>query len=223
MDDFEPLALEILKHHGYSTERVLYLGSGEQSVCYGAGDVALLINRGQDVPDVREANPFPLQQWLAAKAINAGVKTTEILTVGDRQRPYALMRRIHGINGATYNEVCEAQVAEWCREMGAQVRKINGIQTEGFGEFVPSGSGGYRGRYPTWSAYLEACIAKYLFMGPLGQEERAVRDLFLIQDIISSVELEKIATQLDAAKSWGTQSVLVHYDNRLANLIVDSG
>ncbi|HYN87680.1 MAG TPA: phosphotransferase, partial [Ardenticatenaceae bacterium] len=70
---------------------------------------------------------------------------------------------------------------------------------------------------------LEACIAKYLFMGPLSQEERAVRDLFLSQGIISSVELEKIATQLDAAKNWGTQSVLVHYDNRLANLIVDGG
>jgi hypothetical protein len=215
------VALEILQQHALSAEDLHYLGRGEQSICYGAGDFALLIHSGQAVLDVREVNPYPLQQWMTVQAVRAGVKTVEILAVGERPYRYALMRRAHGKNAATRKGTSVTQVAEWFRKMGTEVRKINGIQTAGFGEFVPTKKGGYIGRYATWDAYLDACIATYLFMGSLSQQARAVRDLFLTQGFISGVELEKIATRLEAAKHWGTQSVLIHYDNRLANLIVD--
>lgn len=220
VNEFTPNVLEIFAQWGCIQEPVC-LGAGEQSVCYGAGDVAVLINQGLNIPDVRQTNSYPLQQWMTAQAVRARVKTAEILAVGDHPFPYALMRRAYGINAATIKEAPEAQRAEWFRRMGAEVRKINGIQTEGFGEFVPTEQGGYRGRYPTWSAYLDACIARYLFQGRLSQEERSIRDLFLAQSLLSRVDLEKIAARLEAAKNWGTQSVLIHYDNRLANLIVE--
>jgi hypothetical protein len=217
VDELKVAAIEILQQHGLAAENLHYLGTGEQSVCYGAGDLAILINPGKAVLD----NPYPLQQWMAMQAVRAGVKTAEIWAVGEHPYPYALMRRVCGVNAATSKRTSAAQVAEWFRMMGAEVRKINGIQTAGFGEFVPAGQGGYRGRYATWNAYLDTCIAKYLFMGPLSRQARAVRDLFLAQGIISGADLEKIASRLEAAKHWGTRPVLTHYDNRLANLIVD--
>jgi hypothetical protein len=57
----------------------------------------------------------------------------------------------------------------------------------------------------------------------MRQEDRRVRDLFLAQDLLSGADMEKIAARLHAAKAWDTQSVLIHYDNRLANLLVDGG
>jgi hypothetical protein len=221
MDNLRAVAFEILQQHGQAAEDLHYLGAGEQSVCYGAGDLALLINFGQASRDVREVNPYPLQQWLAAQAVGAGVKTAAILAVGDHPHRYALMRRAHGLNAAAGKGASPAQVAGWFRRMGAEIRKINCIQTTGFGEFVPGEQGSYRGRYATWGAYLDACMAEYLFMGALSPHARRVRDLFLAQGIISGADLEKIAARLEAAKRWGTQSFLIHYDNRLANLIVN--
>ena len=221
MADLKAAALEILQQHGQMAEDLHYLGAGEQSICYGAGDLALLLNLGQAIQDVRPVNPYPVQQWLTEQAIGVGVKTAAILAVGEHPYPYALMRRAYGINAATHQDASAAQVAEWFRRLGTEVRKINTIQTTGFGPLVPTEQGGYCGFHATWDAYLDACMAKYLFMGPLSQQARRIRDLFLAQEILSGTELEKIAAQLEAAKHWGTQSVLIHYDNRLANLMVD--
>jgi hypothetical protein len=225
MENLRAVALEILQQHGQVAEDLHYLGAGEQSVCYGTGELALLINFGRASPDVRKVNPYLLQQWLATQALRAEVKTAEILAVGDHPHRYALMRRAYGINAAAAKGASPARVAAWYRRMGAEVRKINRVQTTGFGEFVPGErpgeQGGYRGRYATWGAYLDACVAKYLFMGALSPQARRVRDLFLAQGIVSGADLEKIAARLEAAKRWSTRSVLIHYDNRLANLIVD--
>jgi hypothetical protein len=64
-------------------------------------------------------------------------------------------------------------------------------------------------------------MEKYLFMGAMHQDARSIKALFLAQGIITQRELDKIAGQLHAAKAWPVQSVLVHYDNRLDNLMVN--
>lgn len=237
MDDFKAAAAAILQQHGHPAGDLHYLGAGAQSVCYGAGDVALLINLGETAGDVRPLNPYPLQRWLTAQAVGAGVKTAAILATGDHPHPYALMRRAPGSNASELKDAAPARIAAWFRCLGAEVHKINQIHVTGFGEFVPAdqpaepaaqsapdSSGqqaGYRGRYPTWSAYLDACIAKYLFMGPLNPQARSVRDLYLAQQITTAADLAKVAARLEAARRWDVQPVLVHYDNRLANLMVD--
>lgn len=230
MDDSKAAAAAILHQHGYGPDDLHYLGAGAQSVCYGAGDLAILINLGETAGDVRPLNPYPLQHWLTAQAAAAGVKTAAILATGDHPHPYALMRRAPGTNAPDIKDATPAQVAAWFRCLGAEVCKINRIKTSGFGEFVsadpapnlPGQRTGYRGRYATWDAYLDACIAKYLFMGPLDPSARSVRDLYLAQAIVTEADLAKVAARLEAAKRWDVQPVLVHYDNRLANLIIDT-
>ena len=217
----QPIALEILKRYSNSTEQVEYVGEGAQSVCFGAGQLALLISQEEPIEDVRSVNSYPLQQWMAMLAVAAKVKTAEILDVGDDPLPFAVMHRARGLAADRYNRATKTDTANWFRRMGTEVRKINSIPVKGFGVVMPSGNGDYSGEHATWSAYLDACIAKYLFHAPLSMEEQAVRDLFFAQGILSENELDKIESQLNAAKSWGIEPVLIHYDNRLANLIVD--
>lgn len=79
VDDFTSVALGILQRHGHPATSVEYLGVGEQSVCYGAGEVALLIHQGVEIPDVRQANPYLLQHWMTAQAVCVRGKTAEYL------------------------------------------------------------------------------------------------------------------------------------------------
>jgi len=229
MNDLKAVAAAILQQHGQPADDLHYLGAGAQSICYGTGDLAILINLGETAGDVRPLNPYPLQHWLTAQAVAAGVKTAAILATGDYPRPYALMRRAPGTNATDLKDAAPAQIAAWFRLLGTEVRKINQIQTTGFGEFVPAERSAhlpgrqvyFRGRYATWDAYLDACLAKYLFMGPLTSQACSIRDLYLAQGIATAADLAKVAARLEAAKRWDVQPVLVHYDNRLANLIVD--
>jgi hypothetical protein len=217
VDEWQAIAGEILSRHGESGEGLRYLGAGEQSVCYGTRRRAILLSRAPDCP---AANAYAVQRWLTARAVSGGVHTPPILAVGARPRRYALMERAHGVK-AGINAGTPGEVADWFRLMGREVRKVNRIPTEGFGAFVPCAHGGYRGEHATWGEYVDAQMARYLFRGTLHPEQRRVREILLDQGIIGWAELEKVAAQLQTARDWPVQSVLVHYDNRLDNLLVD--
>ncbi|HLY64932.1 MAG TPA: phosphotransferase [Chloroflexota bacterium] len=219
--DLAEIAVCLLGRHDQSIGAAELLGRGEQSVCYGAGDFAVLLQHSAEpVPDVRQSNSYPVQQWMSWLAGQAAVHTVEFIASGDDPLPYAVMRRIHGRTAAEIEQSADAQRAAWLHAMAAEVRKINSVRVEGFGEVVATAEG-YRGRYNSWAAYLDACIAKYLLQGPLSHDDVAVRDALLGQGIVSTAHLERIAAQLETAKGWGTEPVLVHYDNRLANLVVE--
>lgn len=216
MDPLKAVAQEILRGHGHATATLEYLGAGEQSVCYGSGDLAILLDQGH----VQQGtNDYRLQRWMTARAAQAGVKTPQILAVGDHPQPYALMQRAFGFKAEF--AAGSAIVTEWFGSMGVEIGKINRIFTEGFGPFVPAADGEYRGQHATWSAYLDDQLAKYLGCDEMSDEERRVQGLFLAQEIIGARELDKIAAKLNEAKGWQVDSVLTHYDNRLDNLIVN--
>jgi hypothetical protein len=217
MEPLKTVALEILRQHGHATKTLEYLGAGEQSVCYGAGDLAILLDQGHAL---QGTNDYRLQRRLTACAVKAGVKTPQILAVGDHPQPYALMQRAFGIKAGELANGSE-DVASWFGSMGEEIRKVNRIPTDGFGPFILAADGQYRGQYATWDEYLNDQLAKYLGCDEMRGEERRVQALFLAQEIISERELDKIAAKLDEAKAWQVYSVLTHYDNRLDNLMVN--
>jgi len=217
VDEWQAIAQEILLRHGESGEGLRHLGAGEQSVCYGTRTRAILLSRARDR---HGANAYAVQRWLTARALSGGVRTPPILAVGARPRRYALMERAHGVK-VGIRAGTPGEVADWFRRMGREVRKVNSIPTEGFGAFVSCAQGCYRGQHATWSEYVDVQMARYLFRGTLHPEQRRVREILLGQGIIGWAEMEKIAAQLQTAKGWPVQSVLVHYDNRLDNLLVD--
>jgi hypothetical protein len=217
VDDLERIAATILKDHNRASGGLRYLGRGEQSVCYGAGELVVLINPGNSA---NESNNYALQQWLTTSAALAGVKTPRIIEVGHRPRPYALMQRAWG-RKASASSAASEEIVQWYYSMGEEVRKINGIKTQGFGAFIPCERSCYCGKFATWGGYLDASMERYLFMGAMNQDAHRIKTLFLAQGIISQRELDKIAGQFHAAKGWPVESVLVHYDNRLDNLMVD--
>jgi hypothetical protein len=226
MDDLKLVALEIFKRHKPSTERIEYLGVGEQSVCYGSGHIVVLISREGNLQDshdrdIQDDNGYALQKWLTATMADVGVRTPRIIEVGESPRPYALMQRVRGFSATAGSFTSETAVLKLFRKMGGEVRKINSVRTEGFGAFIASDYGKYCGRFATWNDYIDYSIKKYLFMGQPSREARKVRALFLEQGLISGTELDKIAAKLNASKGWTVQSVLTHYDNRLDNLILD--
>lgn len=65
---------------------------------------------------------------------------------------------------------------------------------------LPGQPPAYRGRYATWGAYLDACIAKYIFAGPLISQARSIRDLYLAQGTATDADLAKVAARLESAK-----------------------
>jgi hypothetical protein len=217
VDETRRIAQTILKRCRLAVEPIEYLGAGAQSICYGVGKVAILIAQGQVY---EEGNDYPLQKWLTTEAVRAGVRTPQILEVGEQPRPYALMQRAFGAKASTL--ACAAEKApEWFGTLGQEIRKVNRIRTEGFGPFVLTANGQYRGQHAAWSDYLDHHIETYLFGDESCKEGQNVRALFLAQGIISPRELTKIVAKVEAAKGWPVESVLTHYDNRLDNLIVD--
>ncbi len=222
MDDLHSVAIEILIRHKIAVEHVEVIGAGEQSICYGTQDYALLIGADALIADVRTPNSYPLQQWMTAQAVRANARTIWIEAIGNQPRPYALMRRAKGIlASSTASQASDAERARWFCRMGAEVRKINAIPLEGFGELIPTGDGTYCGRYATWADYLDACIARYLTPASANGHVRNACDRLLVHGILSSPDMAQIADRLHVAKGWETQSVLVHYDNRLSNLMVE--
>ncbi|HZC26721.1 MAG TPA: phosphotransferase [Actinopolymorphaceae bacterium] len=229
-------AKEILAGHGYETSHLGFVGAGAQSVCYGTRDVAVLLSRadvdgyvadltGHVVPDRDDApvcNSYAVLQWLTTRAVEAGVRTPRILAIGDVPRPYALMQRAYGTPAADHPRSPEHAVA-WFAQLGAQIRTTNLVETTGFGMFVPDGSGGYRGRFATWTDYLDRWLGVHLCRGQSRPEDRKVLDLLLSQGIVTERDFETLESKVREAQEWPVRSALTHYDNRLDNLVVDAG
>lgn len=229
-------AAEVLASHGYATGDLSFIGAGEQSVCYGTGEVAVLLSRrdvgghvsdltGHVIPDRDGAptcNDYAVLQWLTTRAVDAGVRTPRILAVGDDPRPYALMQRAIGIPAATHPQRAEHADA-WFGQLGEQIRRTNLVETTGFGLFVPDGSGGYRGRFTTWSDYLDGWLRVHLGVGQSRPEGEKALDHLLAQDILTEGDFARLVSKVRAAQGWSVRSVLTHYDNRLDNIVVDAG
>lgn len=100
-------AADVLARHGYSSTGLDYIGAGAQSLCYGTGDVAVLLSRAgvdEQVPDLTghvlpgsseliTSNSYAVLQWVTGRAAAAGVRTPRILAVGQLPRPYAIIER----------------------------------------------------------------------------------------------------------------------------------
>ncbi|GAA5027825.1 phosphotransferase [Actinopolymorpha pittospori] len=226
---------EILARHGWSAAHLGFIGAGEQSACYGTKDVAVLLSRsdagesvahltGHVIPGSDAAtscNDYAVLQWLTARAADAGVRTPRILAIGDDPRPYALIQRAHGTLASAHPLATES-AANWFGQLGAEIRKTNLVETTGFGMFVPDGSGGYRGRFATWTDYLNRWLGVHLCVGQFRPEDEKVLNLLLAQRIVTEADLAAVASKVREAQEWPVRSVLTHYDNRLDNLVVDA-
>ncbi len=227
---------DVLARHGYATTQLDYIGAGAQSACYGTREVAVLLSRadvGEHVPGLTghvlpgssgehtSCNTYSVLQWVTGRAAGAGVRTPRILAVGKHPRPYALIERAHGTIASSHPRVAESAAA-WFGQLGAEIRKTHLVETSGFGMFVPDGSGGYRGRFSTWTDYLNRWLAVHLCIGPARPEDQKVLDLFLAQGIVTERDFATVASKVREAQEWPVRSVLTHYDNRLDNLVVDA-
>jgi len=224
----------VLAHHGYATTDLCLIGTGQQSVCYGTGEVAVLLSRadvGEHVADLTghtlligggsvSGNDYAVLQWVTTRAAGAGVRTPRILAIGENPRPYAVIQRAHGTPAAAHPRVSE-NAAAWFGQLGAEVRKTNLVETTGFGLFVPDGSDEYRGRFATWTEYLNCWLGVHLCVGQTRPEDERVLDLFLAQGIVTERDLAVVESKVREAQEWPVRSVLTHYDNRLDNLVVD--
>jgi hypothetical protein len=224
-----------LARHGYPTTHLGFVGAGGQSECYGTTEVAVLLSRADDgqVADLTghslpgdgepvSCNGYAVLQWLTTKAADAGVRTPRILGIGSDPRPYAIIERVHGTHAPAHPRVSE-QAATWFGQLGAEIRAAHRVETTGFGLFVPDGSGGYRGRYPTWRDYLDRWLALHLCVGEHRPEDEKVLDVLLDQRILSERDLTTVESKVREARDWPVGSALTHYDNRLDNLVVDAG
>lgn len=235
MQSQDPLiedARDVLIRHGYPAGRVDFLGSGEQSACYGVGEIAVLLRRsaGPNPPDLLghvvwrgeetiTRNDYPTLQKIINRAADGGVRTPRILAVGDDPRPYALIERAHG-TPATDHPDLEDQDVGWFEQLGAEVRTTNQIATAGFGMFTTDGSGSIVGCHPSWVEFLTDWLQVYLCVGDSRPEDARVLDFLLSQHIVTEHDLATVATTVQGAASWTVDSVLTHYDNRVNNLVI---
>lgn len=224
-------AADVLSRHGYATGQLDAIGAGQQSVCYGTDDVAVLLSRGDGVLDptgrtflgggaVISGNDYAALSWLTNRAADAGVRTPRILATGADPRPYALMQRARGTLASAHPHA-DTDAAAWFGRLGAEIRMTNSVETTGFGVFVSDGSGGYRGRFATWPDYLDQWLAVHLCVGRSRPEDEKVLNLLLAQGIVTERDLEKVAVKVREAQAWPVRSVLTHYDNRFDNVVVD--
>lgn len=227
-------AESVLARHGYATSDLDLLGTGQQSVCYGTRDVAVLLSRsegGEHVADLTghtlligggavSGNDYAVLQWITTRAADAGVRTPRIVAIGEEPRPYAVIQRAHGTPAAAHPRLSE-DAAAWFGQLGAEVRKTNLVETTGFGLFVPDCSDEYRGRFATWTEYLNCWLGVHLCIGQPRPEDERVLDLFLAQGIVTERDLAVVESKVREAQEWPVRSVLTHYDNRLDNLVVD--
>lgn len=222
-------ARDVLARHGYPTTPLRFIGAGEQSVCYATGDIAVLLSVVSDAADMTGhtipsddtvvwCNDYAALEWLTNRAVAAGVRTPRILATGADPRPYALIERAHGTPAAADSENAVA----WFGQLGAEIRKTNLVGTTGFGMFVPDGSGGYRGRFSTWTDYVDSWLAVHLCVGASRAEDEKALNFLLAQGIVTEHDLAVVEAKLRDAQKWPVTSVLTHYDNRLANLVVDA-
>ena len=228
-------ARDVLERHGYPTTGLCYIGAGEQSECYGAGDVAVLLGRadvgeqvtdltGHTIPggaDVVSCNNYAALQWLTDRAAAAGVRTPRILAIGTDPRPYAVIEQAHGTPAAAHPHVSE-NATEWFGQLGAEIRKTNLVETTGFGMFVPDGAGGFRGRFATWTEFLDRWLSVHLCVGECRPEDEKALNFLLAQGIVTERDVAVVESKVREAQEWPVRSVLTHYDNRLANLVVDA-
>jgi Phosphotransferase enzyme family len=229
-------AEDVLTQHGYATTGLEYIGAGAQSACCGTREIAVLISIPDEpgqVPDLTghvlpgsgergTCNTYPVLHWLTGRAVRAGVRTPKILAVGNTPRPYALIERANGILASVHPRSSEDSPA-WYGKLGEEIRKTHLVETTGFGLFVPDGSTGYRGRFPTWIDYLDRWLSVHLGVGQIRPESQRVVELFLAQGIVDEHDLATVAAKVREAQSWPVTSVLTHYDNRLDNLVIDAG
>ena len=234
-EDWRALAEDVLARHGYPSAHVGYIGAGAQSMCYGTGDVAVLLSRSgvaDVVPDLTghvlpgsgdnvTCNSYPVLQWVTARAADAGVRTPRVLAVGDMPRPYAVIERAHGILASAHPRF-EERATAWFGQLGSEIGKTRLVETIGFGFFVPDGGGGYRGRFATWTDYLDRWLAIHLCVGRSRPEDLRVLDVLLAQAIVTEHDLATLAAKVREAQDWPVRSVLTHYDNRAENLVVDA-
>lgn len=164
-------AENVLSRHGYETTPLGLIGAGEQSVCYGTEEVAVLLGRPGSTID-----RYAVLQWLTNKAADAGVRTPRIVAVGEQPGPYAVMRRAHGTVASAHPDVAW-KAPSWFGQLGKEVRKTHLVETTGFGTFVSDGSSGYRGRFASWSDYLDAWLGVHLCVGESRPEDEKVLDL----------------------------------------------
>lgn len=222
----------VLTRHGYPADHLEFLGSGEQSACYGVGEVAVLL--GLRDPSARPdllghvicqgdgtvaRNDYPALQWITNRAADGGVRTPRILLVGDDPQPYALIERARGTSATDVPDLARDETS-WFKQLGAQVRTTNEIETAGFGMFTTDSSGATVGCYPTWPEFLHDWLQVYLCVGDARPQDARVLDLLLSQDIVTERDLGTVAAKVRDATSWMVSSVLTHYDNRVANLVI---
>lgn len=86
--------------------------------------------------------------------------------------------------------------------------------------FVPDGSAGYRGRFASWTDYLDRWLAVHLCIGGSRPKDQRVLDLLLAQEIVTERDFATVASKVREARGWPVKSVLTHYDNRAENLVV---
>ncbi|QGN34416.1 phosphotransferase [Microlunatus sp. Gsoil 973] len=227
-------ARDLLARHGYPASNLEFLGSGEQSACYGSGQVAVLLglNDPTEPPDLLGhviwtgtgtivRNDYSTLQKIIDLAADGGVQTPRILAVGDAPRSYAVIERAQGTPATDHPDLATQEMS-WFDQLGGQVGKTNQVRTTGFGMFAPDGSGQIVGCYPTWPDFLNAWMQVYLCVGDARPEDARVLDFLLSQHIVSESDLARVAAGVRSASSWTVDSVLTHYDNRLNNLVINN-
>lgn len=235
-DDLIVDARDILTRHGYCARNLEFLGSGEQSACYGSGAVAVLLDLddGTTPPDLVGhvvwtgaetivRNDYTTIHKIIDLAADGGVRTPRILAVGYDPRPYAVIERAHGTLATEHPELAAQQEVSWFEQLGAQACRTNQVETKGFGMFVPDGSDSIAGCYPTWPDFLSAWMRVYLCAGDAGPDDARLLDFLLSQHVVTERDLATVAARVQGAASWSVDSVLTHYDNRLDNLVINDG
>lgn len=221
-------AREVLARHGYDAARLELLGEGGQSTCYGTDEIAVLLcnvdvspNAGDLTghtlpgPDVvPPAHTYAAPRWMSARAADQGMRTPRILAVGDEPRPYAVIERAAGTLASKQAE----STVDWYTQLGQQVRLANEVETTGFGTFTPDGAHGFRGRFATWTDYLDRYLELFLVRGP---ENAETLDQLLAQDLVDEADLGRVEARIREAQTWPVRPRLTHYDNRLDNVMVD--
>jgi hygromycin-B 4-O-kinase len=200
------MAKKIFKHHfGKVPERIQYKPAGLTNYVFDVkGKAGEFIIRLAD--NKAKIHDYIKEQWVVARAREAGVPVANILEVGTEivSMPYMLQEKMEGREAVDHPDRLKI-----LSEFGRYAKLIHTIPTSGFGK-VFDWSENQLSKNATWTQFLET-----------EMDLNARLEIIEKSKIMSPANFKSLCRRLKQIRNWTKKPSLNHGDMRLKNVIIN--